>query len=71
MAFNAETKNKNMRQMAWIGFIYTLAATTWGLYSGHFPPEYFYLFITGVLTAYFGFSKWGEIKGDGNANPDS
>lgn len=59
----SDTKNKNMRAMAWIGFLHAIATTTYAMLAGkELPPDYYYLFITGVISAYFGFSKWGEIN---------
>ena len=60
---NTETKNKNMRLMAWLSFIHAIGMTTYTVVIGkEVLPDYYYLFITGIITAYFGFSKWGELN---------
>lgn len=63
--FNPATKNANMRAMAWVSFLHAVGMTTINsVFEYPHLPDYYYLFVTGIITAYFGFSKWGEIKGD-------
>lgn len=60
--FNPGTKNKHMRRMAYFGLAAITALTLRGLTTGIYAPEYVYLSFTGLIVAWAGFSKWGEIN---------
>lgn len=61
--FSPATKNQHMRRMAY----FSLAVISWltvdGIATGEYAPEYVYLAFVGLIVAWAGFSKWGEIKG--------
>lgn len=61
--FNPATKNKHMRGMAYFGLAAITALTLNGIVTGKYAPEYVYISFTGLIIAWAGFSKWGEIKG--------
>lgn len=61
--FNLATKNKHMRRMAYFSLAVISGLTVDGLVTDTFAPEYVYLAFTGLIVAWAGFSKWGEIKG--------
>lgn len=66
--FSPANKNKHMRKMAYISLYAILGLTGMGLYTGTFAPSYVYAAFVGIIAAWAGFSKWGEIKDKENGN---
>lgn len=55
-------KNRHMRRMAYVSLVGIVGLTVAGVVTGAWAPSHVYYTFTGIVGAWAGFSKWGEIN---------